>query len=127
VKFLAALLLSLSLSSQAFAVQSVTDKTFYKKVSSSKGYALIDFYATWCYACNNLHPVLEKLEKRYKNVRFYQLDTDANQNTDEFFSVSKIPMLVLMKDGGNPVVVQIGYDDEAGTAKNIDEAMRMER
>ena len=43
---------------------------FEKEITNHKGYALVDFWATWCQPCRMMAPVLESAEK---STRAYPL------------------------------------------------------
>lgn len=111
-------LLSLLISSQALAFPELTDKTFYKTVSSSKGYVVVDFYATWCGACKLVHPMLEDIAKKHPNVKFYQMDAEKEGNASTYFRVHYYPTILVFKDGGDPTEVYASRE-EASMEKQL--------
>ncbi|MEM2933030.1 MAG: thioredoxin [Candidatus Pacearchaeota archaeon] len=64
-----------------------------------EGFVLVDFYADWCLPCRLLSPILEKISKDYKNVRFVKVNIENNRDLAEKFNVMSIPNVVLFKDG----------------------------
>ena len=73
------------------------------------GYAIIDFSATWCGPCQMLAPIMDEVSEEYNDrVKFYNIDTDENQNLAEKLSIQSIPTLMLFKDG-NLVDTKFGF------------------
>lgn len=67
---------------------------------TKSGYALIDFWASWCGPCLALAPTIESLaEKMDGKLKVCKLDVDANNDTAARFGVRGIPYVVLLKDG----------------------------
>ncbi|MBU2640031.1 MAG: thioredoxin [Nanoarchaeota archaeon] len=61
---------------------------------------LVDFYASWCQPCVMLSPILEKLEKEYKDkAAIVKVNIDSNQKTAQKYGIMSIPSLKLFKDG----------------------------
>ena len=85
-----------------------------------KGVALIDFNATWCGPCRMLHPVLDELEKEYKDVQFVGIDCDDESDVAEKFNVTNIPCVVLLKDG-KEVARSVGFRPKNSMAQFIEE------
>ncbi|NIO45000.1 MAG: thioredoxin [Candidatus Aenigmarchaeota archaeon] len=80
----------------------VTDQEFHEKVlkKSLRMTVVVDFWAPWCSPCKILEPLLEKLEKEYKN-RFVlvKINVDENKETAKMFGVTSIPSIKMIKDG----------------------------
>ncbi len=49
----------------AESILHLTDEAFEKEVAQGKGVALVDFWASWCYPCKMIAPVLEDIAKDY--------------------------------------------------------------
>jgi thioredoxin 1 len=77
-------------------VEQITDSDFAKAM---KGKAVVDFYADWCGPCKMISPVIEKLSKEMKDIRFCKVDVDNNQEYPEKFGVRSIPTVIFLKDG----------------------------
>ncbi len=65
----------------------------------SKGYALIDFGATWCGPCKAIAPFFNSLKEKYPSIKFFKLDIDENQEMARKYKVESIPCFILFKDG----------------------------
>ena len=76
---------------------------FEKEITNHKGYALVDFWATWCQPCRMMAPVLESAENNFAKV-----DVDEQQQLAAEFDIMSIPTLVVFKDG-KPVKRMSGY------------------
>ncbi len=73
---------------------------FAKEVANHKGYALIDFWATWCQPCRMMSPVLESAEKELgETINFCKVNVDEQQEMASQFDIMSIPTLVIFKDG----------------------------
>ena len=73
---------------------------FAKEVANHKGYALIDFWATWCQPCRMMGPVLESAEKELgETINFCKVNVDEQQEMASQFDIMSIPTLVIFKDG----------------------------
>ncbi len=65
----------------------------------SKGYALIDFGATWCGPCKAIAPFFNSLKGKYPSIKFFKLDIDENQEMARKYKIDSIPAFILFKDG----------------------------
>ena len=82
---------------------------FEKEIINHKGYALVDFWATWCPPCRMMAPVLESAEQQLGDkINFVKVDVDAQQQLATEFDIMSIPTLVVFKDG-KPVKRMSGY------------------
>ena len=53
---------------------------FEKEITNHKGYALVDFWATWCPPCRMMAPVLESAEQQLGDkINFVKVDVDEQQ------------------------------------------------
>jgi thioredoxin 1 len=61
---------------------------------------LMDFTATWCGPCRMQKPILEELEKKYRDkVEFKVVDVDENQKLASEYGIHAVPTLIILKDG----------------------------
>ncbi len=99
----------------------ITDANFDEV--TSKGGALVDFWATWCPPCRMQGPIVEKLAEKYAGrAAVGKLDVDANPKTAAKFGVRSIPTLVVLKDG-EEFKKLIGLQTEDALAAVRDEAL----
>ena len=72
----------------------------FEDLISSETPVLIDFYATWCAPCRNMHTVLEELKKeKGEKLRIAKIDVDRHENLASEQHIQSIPTLMLYKKG----------------------------
>lgn len=79
----------------------------------AKGLVLVDFWVEWCGPCRLMHPVFERMAKKYRHIRFARVNVDLNQDIAMRFGVQAIPTFIMFKDG-QPVERMIGAVGEPG-------------
>ena len=71
----------------------------FEQTISSENLTLVDFWAEWCGPCKSMHPIFERLEKQYPNVKFARVNVDQNQSISTKFAVQSIPTFIMFKSG----------------------------
>lgn len=71
----------------------------FDSIINKKGYALVDFSASWCMPCKMLKPILEEKQSSFENVAFYNLDIDDAEEIARRYRIFSVPTLILFKDG----------------------------
>ena len=72
----------------------------FREIIQSEIPTLVDFYATWCGPCQQMHPILDKLkDKMGSTVRVVKIDVDKNQEVAATFKIRSVPTLLLFKKG----------------------------
>lgn len=77
----------------------LTDKNFREKVLKSEEPFLVDFWGSWCLACQQMKPTIKKLEKDFNRVKVGHLNIDRNPKTANRFRIEETPTHILFKKG----------------------------
>ena len=75
------------------------DESNFDKVTSSEKPTLVDFWAEWCGPCQTMHPVFDRLVKKYINIQFARLNVDSSQSIAMRFGIQSIPTFLMFKSG----------------------------
>lgn len=87
---------------------------------TSKGVALVDFWATWCGPCKMMAPNVEDIATDYKGkVAVGKVDVDECPNLATRFGIMSIPTLIVFKDGEKKEVL-VGYRLKMQIAEVLD-------
>lgn len=79
---------------------SLTTAAFADKIESSKGVALIDFWAAWCGPCRMLSPVIDEVAADFAGrAEIYKVNVDEEGELAAKFGIMSIPTLIIFKDG----------------------------
>ncbi|MCI1268983.1 MAG: thioredoxin [Ruminococcus sp.] len=81
------------------AVVKLTSSNFEAEVMKSDKPVLIDFYAVWCGPCRMVSPIVDEISEEHEEIKVCKLDVDESPDIAQQFSVSSIPMLVVVKQG----------------------------
>lgn len=72
----------------------------FNEITDSGQLVLVDFFATWCGPCKQMHPVLEQLKAEMGDaVRILKLDVEKNEALAYRFRIQSVPTLMLIRDG----------------------------
>lgn len=80
---------------------------------TSQGLVLVDFWAEWCGPCKMMHPIFDRMAKKYRHIKFARVNVDQNQDISMKFGVQAIPTFIMFKDG-KPVERMMGAVGEPG-------------
>jgi putative thioredoxin len=83
-------------------VINITDIDFKEKVieKSKKILVVVDFWATWCYPCQMLGPILEEIEKKYKGKFILaKINVDTAPKVSQEYSIMSIPNVKMFRHG----------------------------
>lgn len=81
---------------QANSIVDLDDKSFYKSISS--GYAVVDFYASWCPPCSKMSKVLDAIVDKIPATVF-RINIDDNRILVDRYGIKRIPLLIIFKNG----------------------------
>ncbi len=72
----------------------------FKDIINGNQLTLVDFFATWCGPCKQMHPVLEQLKaSEGENLRIIKLDVDKNEALASAYRIQSVPTLMLFRNG----------------------------
>ena len=72
----------------------------FNDIINSGQLTLVDFFATWCGPCKQMHPVLEQLKQQLgDSIRIVKLDVDKNEALSTAYRIQSVPTLMLFRSG----------------------------
>ena len=101
-------------------VLEINKDNYEKEVVQSELPVIVDFWAEWCGPCKMMAPVFEKVSANYEGkLKFAKLDTQAEPELTQNFSIQGIPCLIIIKDG-KEVDRIVGFNPESQLISAID-------
>lgn len=89
--------------------------------------AIIKFYADWCSPCRAFAPIVEEVEQEMNGkVKFYQVNTEEQQELAGMFGISSIPAIVLIPMEGQPAM-SVGMLPKETLHQAISEVLKVEK
>ncbi len=81
------------------SVKILNSTNFQDEIDSSKGVALIDFYADWCGPCRMISPVVKEIAEEREDIMVGKVNVDTSAELAAAYNVMSIPTIIVFKDG----------------------------
>lgn len=107
--------------SQEKHILEIGEAGFDKEVRESEVPVLVDFFTPPCAPCKALVPVLERVAKKFPNVKVVKVNAWDSQGLCSRFRIVGVPALLFFK-GGQNVLRLDGFDDSTET--RIEDALK---
>lgn len=101
---------------------SLTQDAFTGEVLESAEPVVVDFTAAWCPPCRVMKPVLGELAAERSDVRFVEVDVDAQPELAARYGVLSMPTFVVFR-GGAPIASLVGARPKKRFAADLDAAL----
>ena len=75
------------------------DMSSFDSTISGNNLVLVDFWAEWCGPCKAMHPIFDRMAKKYRQIKFGRVNVDQNQPIAQRFQVQAIPTFIMFKNG----------------------------
>lgn len=79
------------------AVVTLTKENF-KDTIEKNPFVIVDFWAPWCEPCVDFTPVFEAAANKNPDILFGMVDTEQNPEIAEYFEVTKIPGILVIRE-----------------------------
>lgn len=79
-------------------MKEITESQFNESIND-ENLVIIDFYATWCMPCRMLKPILERIETKFADIKFYSVDVSECEEVSKQYRIFSVPTLMAFKQG----------------------------
>ena len=73
-------------------------KANFKDTIVNNDFVIVDFWAPWCEPCVNFTPVFEAASAQNPDITFGMVNTEAEPEIAEYFEVSTIPGILIIRE-----------------------------
>ncbi len=72
----------------------------FKSVLKTDKPVLVEFHTVWCSPCRKMAPIIDELEKEYKNKAvIMRIDMDKSKEIAKHYNIRGVPVFMLFKNG----------------------------
>lgn len=100
--------------------KTLTDASFAD--DTKVGFALIDFWASWCGPCKTMAPIIDEIAGEYANLAVFKADIEAAPRTARLVNVRSVPTFAILRDG-KVIATRTGQAPKAVLKAWIDQAV----
>jgi thioredoxin 1 len=79
------------------AVVTLTKENF-KETIEKNDFVIVDFWAPWCDPCVDFTPTFEAAAEKNPDIIFGMVNTEADPEISDYFEVSKIPAILVIRE-----------------------------
>lgn len=102
-------------------IHHIEDKQINEEIiRNSHKLVIMDFFAEWCMPCQMLTPVLNELDKKYKDLEIYKINIEESQNASMIYGITSVPTMLFFKNG-EEVERKIGLDSLDNLSKIVED------
>ncbi|MFP4046065.1 MAG: thioredoxin family protein [Candidatus Aenigmatarchaeota archaeon] len=78
----------------------LNDNNFEDEVLGEEGIVFVDFWGSWCLACQQMKPIIKQLKEEIGDrVKICHINIDKNRTTADRFEIEETPTHILFRDG----------------------------
>lgn len=77
----------------------IDKREIFEEVIQSNESIIVKFYADWCPECKRLDIILNNLIDEYKDVSWYEVNSDELIGLAEIYGIMSIPSILIFKNG----------------------------
>lgn len=105
-------------------VITITEDNFQDEVRGSDKPVLLDFWAEWCPPCKMISPIVDELADEYEGkIKVGKINADENHELLKIYSVSGLPTILIVDNGGQVVDFQVGIDTKKSIEEKIEKVL----
>ena len=102
----------------------LNDLNFKEEMAKVNQIVLVDFSASWCFPCQIISPILDKIAEEYKDkIVLAKIDIDESPVISLAYQVDVVPMVFLFKNG-QPIDSFKGLLDEEEIKKWLEKNLK---
>ena len=75
------------------------NETNFDEIINCSELTVVDFSASWCMPCRMLKPILERVQTKFLDVRFYNVDIDQSEEIAKRYRIFSVPTLICFRNG----------------------------